>query len=98
MMYTCETAPASELAAYGSIYKVVSADELMGTARQVAATIAAKAPTVVRKAKRAFNNIDADPMKSYRTEQGFTMELNLSGVSDEARDAFVDKRDAEFDQ
>ena len=89
MMYTCEFAPASELQAYGSIYKVVSADDLMGTAREVAAAIAAKSPTVVRKAKRAFNNIDADPMKSYRTEQGFTMELNLLGEGEKAREAFI---------
>jgi enoyl-CoA hydratase len=29
-------------------------------------------------------------------EQGFTFELNLSGVSDEARDAFVEKRDPTY--
>jgi enoyl-CoA hydratase len=34
--------------------------------------------------------------KSYRFEQGFTFELNLIGVADEARDAFVEKRDANF--
>ena len=61
----------------------------MGAAREVAGTIASKAPTVVRKAKRAFNNIDADPMKTYRTEQGFTMELNLLGEGEKARDAFL---------
>jgi enoyl-CoA hydratase len=89
MMYTCEFAPAAELHGYGTVYKVVSLESLMDTARQVAATIAAKAPAVVRKAKRAFNNIDADPMKSYRTEQGFTMELNLMGEGDKAREAFL---------
>jgi enoyl-CoA hydratase len=89
MMYTCEPAPADELAGYGSIYKVVSGDQLMGTARAVASTIASKPPAVVRKAKRAFNNIDADPMKTYRTEQGFTMELNLMGEGDKAREAFL---------
>lgn len=89
MMYTCEPAPAAELHHYGSVFKVVSGDELMGTARAVASTIASKPPAVVRKAKRAFNNIDADPMKTYRTEQGFTMELNLMGEGDKARDAFL---------
>jgi enoyl-CoA hydratase len=29
--------------------------------------------------------------RSYRFEQGFTFELNLSDVSDEARQAFIDK-------
>ena len=33
--------------------------------------------------------------RSYRFEQGFTFELNLSGVADEHRDAFVAKRDTD---
>ena len=33
----------------------------------------------------------ADVKRSYRFEQGFTFELNLSGVADEHRDAFVAK-------
>jgi enoyl-CoA hydratase len=39
-----------------------------------------------------------DVKRSYRYEQGFTFELNLSGVSDEARQAFVDKREADYEQ
>ncbi len=35
-----------------------------------------------------------DVKKSYRYEQGFTYELNLWGDSDELREAFVEKRDA----
>ncbi|HEX8629896.1 MAG TPA: enoyl-CoA hydratase, partial [Catenuloplanes sp.] len=31
-----------------------------------------------------------DVKRSYRFEQGFTFELNLSGVSDRARQRFVD--------
>ena len=54
---------------------------------------------MIRAAKESLNGIDpVDVKRSYRFEQGFTFELNLSGVSDEARDAFVDKRDAEFDK
>ena len=68
-------------------------------AREVAANIASKSGTVIRRAKESINGIDpVDVKRSYRFEQGFTFELNLSGVSDEARQAFVDKRDAEFDQ
>ena len=64
---------------------------------EVAANIAKKSPTVIRAAKASLNGIDPiDVKKSYRFEQGFTFELNLSGVADEARDAFVEKRDAEF--
>jgi enoyl-CoA hydratase len=63
---------------------------------RIARSIAEKSPTVMRAAKESLNGIDLwDVKKSYRFEQGFTFELNLSGVSDELRDAFVDKRDAD---
>jgi len=89
MMYMCEVATAAELHAHGSIYKVVPLAELAECAREVARVIASKNGIVVRKAKRAFNSIDDDPTKSYRTEQGFTFELNLRGEGDKARDAFL---------
>jgi enoyl-CoA hydratase len=89
MMYMCEFASAAELHAHGSVYKVVPLEQLMDTAREVARTIASKSPIVIRKAKRAFISIDDDPTKSYRTEQGFTFELNLVGEGDKARDAFL---------
>ena len=51
---------------------------------------------MIRAAKESLNGIDpVDVKRSYRFEQGFTFELNLSGVADEARDAFVEKRDAD---
>ena len=96
MVYTGATATAAELHAFGSVLRVVSRDELRTTAREVAAEIAEKSPTVMRAAKESLNGIDLwDVKRSYRYEQGFTFELNLSGVSDELRDAFVDKRDAD---
>jgi len=96
MVYTGATATAAELHAFGSVLRVVSRDELRTTAREVAAEIAEKSPTVMRAAKESLNGIDLwDVKRSYRYEQGFTFELNLSGVSDELRDAFVDERDAD---
>ncbi len=93
MVYTCERATADELARYGSVHAVVDKSELRAKAREIAAAIAAKSPTVIRAAKQALNGIDLmDVKRSYRYEQGFTFELNLSGVADEARDAFVEKR------
>ena len=54
--------------------------------------IAAKHPEILRLAKQSLNGIDpVDIRRSYRYEQGFTFELNLTGVSDEARQAFVDR-------
>ena len=96
MVYTGATATAAELHAFGSVLRVVSRDELRTAAREVAAEIAEKSPTVMRAAKESLNGIDLwDVKRSYRYEQGFTFELNLSGVSDELRDAFVEKRDAD---
>jgi len=98
MVYTSATATAAELHHFGSVLEVVPQAELRATALRTAAGIAAKSPTVIRAAKESLNGIDLwDVKRSYRFEQGFTMELNLSGVSDEARDAFVEKRDAAFD-
>ena len=93
MVYTSATVTAQELFAYGSVWKVVPRPELLDAALELAASIAAKSPTVIRAAKESLNGIDPwDVKRSYRFEQGFTFELNLSGVSDEHRDAFVAKR------
>ena len=82
--------------------RVVGGDHDVGIAGEtdaaveVAALIAAKSPTVIRAAKESLNGIDLwDVKRSYRYEQGFTFELNLSGASDELREAFVEKRDAD---
>jgi enoyl-CoA hydratase len=99
MVYTAATASAHELHHYGSVLEVVPRSELRPRARSIAEDIASKSPTVIRRAKESLNGIDpVDVKRSYRFEQGFTFELNLSGVSDEARQAFVDKREAEFEK
>jgi enoyl-CoA hydratase/carnithine racemase len=96
MVYTSATATAAELAAYGSVLRVVPRGELRDAARDVATQIAAKSPTVIRAAKESLNGIDPwDVKRSYRFEQGFTFELNLSGVADEHRDAFVEGRETD---
>ena len=90
MVYTCEQATAQELHGYGSVYAVVPADQLRDAARDLARQIASKRPEVIRAAKASLNGIDpVDVNRSYRFEQGFTFELNLAGVGDEARDEFV---------
>ena len=90
MVYTSANATAQELQAWGSVHAVVPQAELRDAAFEVAASIAAKSPTVIRAAKESLNGIDLwDVKRSYRYEQGFTYELNLSGVSDELRDDFA---------
>ncbi len=96
MVYTSATATAQELAHFGSVLRVVPQADLRATAMEVAGQIAAKSPTVIRAAKESLNGIDLwDVKRSYRFEQGFTFELNLAGVADEHRDAFVAKRDTD---
>lgn len=97
MVYTAEPIDASMLAAWGSVARVVPRDELVAAATEIAEKICTKSRFVIRRAKECLNAIDpVDVKRSYRFEQGFTFELNLSGISDEARDAFVDKKDANF--
>jgi enoyl-CoA hydratase len=92
---TGRTIPATELVQHGSVLEVVPRERLDEAALAVAAEIAAKDPRVVRMAKEALNAIDpVDVNRSYRFEQGFTMELNLAGVSDELRDTFVSEQSA----
>src|SRR5215207_728666 len=90
MVYTSATATASELAAWGSVERVVPRAELRAAAHELAGLIAAKSPTVIRAAKESLDGIDPwDVKRSYRFEQGFTFELNLSGVAVSFRNKFV---------
>ncbi len=92
MYYTASTLAAATLHHHGSIYRVVPRDELDAAALEVAQAIAAKDTRIIRCAKEAINGIDTQQVhRSYRYEQGFTFELNLAGVSDEHRDAFVQR-------
>ena len=90
MYYTAATVDAATLHHHGSVYRVVARDDLDAAALEVAQAIAAKDTRIIRCAKEALNGIDVqDVHRSYRYEQGFTFELNLAGVSDEHRDAFI---------
>ncbi len=96
MVYTAVPVTAAELAAYGSLSAVVPREELLEAAYAIAEQIAAKSPTIIRRAKESLNGIDpVDVKRSYRFEQGFTYELHVRGVSDEQRQAFVEKREAD---
>lgn len=90
LYFTARTIKASDLLPFGSVYEVVPREQLDEAALRVAGEIADKDTRVIRAAKEALNGIDPiDVNKSYRFEQGFTMELNLMGVSDELRDEFA---------
>lgn len=91
MVYTCRPVTAAQLHDFGSVLQVVPTERLRPAALALAGEIAAKDPQIIRRAKESLNGIDpVDVKRSYRYEQGFTFELNLSGVADRARQTFVD--------
>ncbi len=93
MVYTCRTVTAQQLLGFGTVLDVVPPAGLRAAALAVAGEIAAKDPATIRLAKQSLNGIDpVDVKRSYRYEQGFTYELNLTGVSGAARQAFIDGR------
>lgn len=97
MYFTGEMIDAQEAYRLGAIERVVPRGQLRATAREIAAKIAAKSPAMIRLAKEALNGIeDGNLEDKYRSEQGFTLEAYTTKDSQEARDAFVQKRDASF--
>lgn len=91
LCYTASTVDAPTLHQHGSVYRVVLRADLDETAMGVAREIASKDTRIIRCDKEAINGIDVQNVhRSYRFEQGFTFELNLVGVSDARRQAFID--------
>ena len=96
MYYTATPASAEEMHHFGSVLEVVERQDLRAAARRLAEVIAAKDPTVIRRAKEAINGIDpVDVHRSYRFEQGFTFEVALGGVSAVAHREFVEGKEVE---
>lgn len=97
MYFTGEMIDVHEAYRLGAIEKVVSRERLLDTARETAGAVAAKSPQMIRLAKEALTGVeDGNLEDKYRWEQGFTFEAYSMADSQEARDAFVEKRDADF--
>jgi enoyl-CoA hydratase len=99
MLLTGEPIDAAEAYRLGGLLRVVPTGTVREAALELAGKIAGKSPKAVRAAKASLNGIELlDVKQSYRFEQGFTLELYTSSDSQESRDAFVEKRDAKFDE
>jgi enoyl-CoA hydratase len=97
MLLTGEPITAAEAYRLGGVLEVVVPEKLRDAALELAGKIATKSRRAVELAKWSLNGIELlDPKESYRYEQGFTLELYSTPDSQEARDAFVEKRDADF--
>ena len=91
MMYTGEAVSAEEFARYGGIEAVLPSAQLWPAARAMAEKICANGADAIRLAKESLNGIEAvDIRKTYRFEQGFTLELYTSPKAAAARAAQVE--------
>ena len=97
LFFTGDMISAAEAYRLNAIERVVPLAELRLTAMKIAAKIAAKSPAMIRIAKEALNGIEDGKLEDkYRWEQGFTLQAYLHPESAETRRAFVEKRDAKF--
>lgn len=98
MYFTGDFIDAQEAWRLGAVEQVVPRESLVATAMAIAEKIAAKSPIMISLAKEALNGIeDGDLEAKYRREQGLTLEAYSYKDSQEARDAFNQKREASFD-
>lgn len=89
--------PASEAHRLGIVYKVTPPDELMDTARELAATIASRAPLAVSMAKELVNRgLDASLPTAITQEMGMASTLYASEDAQEGIAAFLEKRPPAF--
>ena len=99
MYFTGEFIDADEAWRLGAVEKVVPRDELVPAAMAIARTIAAKSPKMISLAKEGLNAIeDGNLEEKYRREQGLTLEAYMHEDSQESRNAFNEKRDADFNE
>ncbi|CBL46326.1 Predicted enoyl-CoA hydratase/isomerase [gamma proteobacterium HdN1] len=97
MYYTGDFINAQEAYRLGAVERVVPLDQLRATALEIAAKIAEKSSPMIQLAKEALTGIeDGNLEDKYRWEQGFTLQAYTEKDSQEARNAFVEKRDAAF--
>ena len=98
MMFTGKPISAQRAYEYGSIESLhPDLESVREAALIIANDIASKSPIAMNLAKKALNEIENGNVdEHYKSEQTFTLELYKSRDSQEARDAFVEKRDADF--
>lgn len=97
MMFTGQRLSGAELYRLGVVEDCVPPEQLMDTARTLAAEIAGKSPIAMQLAKHALNTVEFMTLRDgYRFEQNMTAELAKYDDSKEAMRAFVEKRPPVF--
>jgi enoyl-CoA hydratase len=97
MMFLGELLPARELLRLGAIEEVVAFGRAEDRASELAAQLATKSPIALRLAKESILRIEGDElMAHYRTENDYTNRLRGYRDSQEAMEAFNEKRPAQW--
>lgn len=97
MMFTGYRVPGPELYRLGIVSACVPATELHDEAMAMALNIARKSPEAIRLAKHALNTIEEMGLRDgYRFEQNMTAALSGHPDSEEAMQAFLEKRPAQY--
>ncbi|MFA7553872.1 MAG: enoyl-CoA hydratase-related protein [Spongiibacteraceae bacterium] len=98
MALTGNTLSAQDLHRVGSVLKVLPVAEVLAEALSIADDIASKAPKMMRMMREAINLSSEMPVyEGYRLEQLFTNVAVDLAESQEASQAFLEKRPAKFD-
>ena len=97
MMFLGEMVDAAEMHRLGAIEEVVPSGAAEERALELGAQMAEKSPIALRLAKESLLRIEGDEMMDrYRTENDYTNRLRTYRDSQEAMDAFLDKRRPEW--
>lgn len=94
MLFLGEMVDAAEFHRLGGIEEVVPAGDAEARAIELGRRMAQKSPIALRLAKESILRIEGDElMDRYRTENDYTNRLRTYRDSQEAMEAFLDKRD-----
>lgn len=97
MFFTGEAVPAEEFYRLGAVEAVVPPAQLMGAAMELAAQIARNSPIGLRLGKESLSRVEDLPLKEgYRIEQDYTGRVTRYNDSQEARKAYLEKRDPDW--
>jgi enoyl-CoA hydratase/carnithine racemase len=97
MMLTGLRVPGAELYRLGIVEACTAPEDLMRTALEIAATIAAKSPVSTRMGKHTLNVIEDMSLRDgYRYEQDMTAQIAKTADAKEAQRAFAEKRPPVF--
>lgn len=97
MMFTGRLQSAEEMYRFGAVEEVVAPGAALDTALQIAREIATKSPLAMRLAKESIVRIETDVSEDqYRTEWDYTNRLRTYKDSQEAMNAYLEKREPEW--